>query len=177
MDTPLATPHLTDAELFGLAIPAAGIPEALPAHLSDCLECARSLSEWKAAVRDLVRDAGPLDRRSAAEWTLAEDRTREAIRRAAGRRRALPLRWAVGIAASLLIALLAIPLRHAAPRSPGSAAAPDATSPALSAQDQADDMLLRDVARMSRADDSEGAGSWSTLAPEPGAGGRDEERL
>src|SRR5262249_12101392 len=29
--------HLTDAELFAAALPAGGRPEALPAHLSECL--------------------------------------------------------------------------------------------------------------------------------------------
>ena len=48
--------HLTDAELFGLAAPAAGEPEALPPHLSTCQECSRALQEWKASVRALAAE-------------------------------------------------------------------------------------------------------------------------
>jgi hypothetical protein len=46
------------------------------------------------------------------------------------------------------------------------------TTAAFSAQDQTDDNLLRDVARLSQGEDS---GSWSTLAPEPA--GTEEEQL
>ncbi len=163
------TAHLSDEDLFALAIPAAGIPEALPSHLSDCLACTRALSAWKSAVRELADDAGSLDQRTAEEWTAGEDRTLEALRRTHPGRRSRPLGWAVGIAASLLIAVLAIPLRHVV----GFARTLPVDSTALSAQDQADDALLRDVARMSRAD--EGDGSWSSLAPEPGSGAREHE--
>ena len=165
--------HLSDEDLFALAIPAAGIPEALPSHLSDCLACTRALSTWKSAVRELASDAGPLDRRTPAQWAMAEDRTLEALRRARAGRRSRPLRWAVGIAASLLIAVLAIPLRHAVGF--GRSVSPD--NAALSAQDQADDALLRDVARMSRAEDSGNDGSWNTLVPEPGSGACEDDRL
>jgi len=37
--------HLTDAELFALAAPATGEPEALPKHLSTCRTCSRALQE------------------------------------------------------------------------------------------------------------------------------------
>jgi hypothetical protein len=163
--------HLTDAELFGLAIPAAGVPEALPGHFSDCLACTRALQEWKTAVRDLAADGGAIDGRSAEEWAAAEAKTIDAIRRARFARRPLPWRWGVGVAASLLLVALAIPLRHTPQRArPGVPVATD-----LSAEDQADDALLRDVALLSRGDD--GAGAWSSLLPDSGASIREEDRL
>ncbi|MDQ2977916.1 MAG: hypothetical protein M3R62_01760 [Acidobacteriota bacterium] len=163
--------HLTDAELFGLAIPAAGVPEALPAHLSDCLACSRALQEWKMAVRELGADGGPVDRRSPEEWAIAEEKTIETVRRARFARRPAPWRWAVGVAASILLFALAVPLRQTAPRArPGLPAASE-----MSAEDQADDVLLRDVARLSRDDDA--GGSWMSLIPDSGLSTREEETL
>src|SRR5713226_5005943 len=50
---PLTSPqHLTEGDLFTLAVPPAGEPEALPRHLSECSSCSRALSEWKTAERD-----------------------------------------------------------------------------------------------------------------------------
>ncbi len=164
--------HLTDAELFGYAIPAVGSPEALPSHLSDCLSCSRALQQWKSAVRELARDTGSLDRRTPGEWKEAEGRTMDAIRgtRLAGS--TAPLRWAVGVAASLLLAALLLPLRGSGVPGPSRTAA---SASELSSQDQADDALLRDVARLSRAEDA--GGSWNTLVPETGMAGREEELL
>lgn len=167
-----STTHLTDAQLFGLAIPAAGAPEALPSHLSDCLACSRALQEWKGAVRDLAGEMGPIGGRTPEAWADAEDRTMRSIRRAGFVRRGTPLRWGVGIAASLLLIALAVPMRRS-----GSGTAPAAGTAAseLSPQDQADDALLRDVARLARADET--GGSWDSLVPEPGTASREEERL
>src|SRR6516162_5748342 len=68
MNVRIQSPHLTDAELFTLALPPAGEPEALPGHLLECAACGRALQTWKAAVRDLAReDAGPMGRRSERE--------------------------------------------------------------------------------------------------------------
>jgi hypothetical protein len=162
--------HLTDAELFNLAVPPVGEPEALPRHLSECFSCSRSLQEWKSAVRDLAdEETEELDRRSSAEWEALEEKTIEAMRRARRTRRAPAVKWAVSIAASLLLAILLIPARK-----PGRAAVAQTggTIAALSAQDQKDDALLRDVARLSQGEDS---GSWTTLAPEPA--GTEEEQL
>ena len=162
--------HLTDAELFNLAVPPVGEPEALPRHLSECFSCSRSLQEWKSAVRDLAdEETEELDRRSSAEWEALEERTIEAMRRAGRTRPAPAVKWAVSIAASLLLAILLIPARK-----PGRAAVaqPGGTIAAFSAQDQKDDALLRDVARLSQGEDS---GSWSTIAPEPA--GTEEELL
>jgi hypothetical protein len=162
--------HLTDAELFNLAVPPVGEPEALPRHLSECWSCSRALQEWKGAVRDLAdEETEELDRRTAAEWQALEEKTIEAMRRAGRTRRAPAVRWAVSIAASLLLAVLLIPARKS-----GRTAIPqrEASVAAFSAQDQKDDALLRDVARLSQGEDS---GSWSTLAPEPA--GTEEEQL
>ncbi|MEP7131584.1 MAG: hypothetical protein ABI914_00365 [Acidobacteriota bacterium] len=165
--------HLTDSELFGLAIPAVGSPEALPSHLSDCLACSRALQEWKGAVRDVGDDMGPLGNRSPEAWTAAEAQTMRAIRRTRFTRPALPLRWGVGVAAALLLFALAVPLhRPAAPATPSGASA---SAPDLSAQDQVDDALLRDVARLASAEET--GGSWSTLVPEPGTANGEEDRL
>jgi hypothetical protein len=165
------TRHLTDRELCSLAIPAGGSPEALPAHLSDCLACARSLSEWKAALAAVADDAGPFDGRTEEEWETAALRTIDRVRRSpravsfARIRSARATRWGIGIAAALLLAVLVLPLR---PRqNPAHVAAETDRAGELSGQDQADDALLRDVARMARAEDDFGA--VGGLAPEPRA--------
>jgi hypothetical protein len=144
--------HLTDAELFGLAVPAAGEPEALPEHLSDCQSCSRLLQEWKASVRSLAEEeVDELNRRTPEEWNVAADATMAAIRRASrpGRSRR-PLRWAIGIAASLLILALAIPRRGI----PASAATAASEHAGLSAADSEDDRLLRDVAFLAQGGDT-----------------------
>ncbi|HEY2798170.1 MAG TPA: hypothetical protein VGK26_09805 [Thermoanaerobaculia bacterium] len=148
--------HLTDAELFTLAVPPAGEPEVLPRHLSECQSCSRALLDWKASMRDLAaEDVEAIDRRSPEEWNAAADATMARIRRTArpGRRQR-PLRWAVGIAASLLLLALAIPRRGSGPPAiPGTS---PASSPGLSAADQEDDRLLRDVNYLAQGDDATG---------------------
>ncbi|MDQ6891453.1 MAG: hypothetical protein M3167_02100 [Acidobacteriota bacterium] len=165
--------HLTDAELFGIALPAAGAPEALPEHLSDCLPCTRALTEWKAAVRDVGAEGdNAVARRSPEEWEEAQAKTMASVRRSRFEGRTLPLRWAMSVAAVLLLFAVAIPLQRSASLRQRSAAQ---GSSELSAQDQADDTLLRDVARLSRGDDGS---SWGALAPEPNpATHGEEERL
>ena len=162
--------HLTDAELFGLAAPPVGEPEPLPRHLSDCFRCSRALQEWKLAMREAAdEETADLDRRSPAEWEARENATIEAMRLAGRNRRPDALKWAVSIAATLLLAVLLLPsIRKPAREAPKTAVA------SLSLEDQKDDTLLRDVARLSRGDD---AGSWNSLAPEPGSAGREEEQL
>ncbi|MCA1579849.1 MAG: hypothetical protein LC796_00365 [Acidobacteria bacterium] len=165
-----STMHLTDAQLFGLAIPAAGVPEALPPHLSECIACSRALQTWKGAVGEIAGEMGPIGARTPEAWADAEDLTMRSIRRAGSIRRGTPLRWGVGIAASLLLLALAVPMRRS-----GSGAPAAATPSDLSPQDQADDALLRDVARLARAEET--GGSWDALVPQPGTQTRDEERL
>jgi hypothetical protein len=167
--------HLTEAELFGLAVPPAGEPEALPGHLSECFACSRALSEWKAAVRDLAsEETEAIDSRSDAEWTALEDRTIAAIRRSRAGRRA-SWRWVATIAAALALFALALPLRHRGPRS--ATASVSASSSEMSAQDRADDALLRDVARLSRGEES-ADDDWSSLVPDPdGNGGNKPSKL
>ena len=151
--------HLTDAELFALAAPAAGEPEALPRHVLSCRTCSRSLQEWKAAVRALAdEDAGEIGRRTAEQWSAAEDATIAALRRAApGRRPSRRLRWAIAVAASLLLAALLLPLRrHAPPRvaavpTPSVAAA--GSDSELTPADQADDELLRQASYLASGGD------------------------
>ncbi len=162
--------HLTDEQLFGLALPPAGEPEALPPHLLQCLHCGRALQEWKAAVRQLAEeDVEPVRRRSPEEWRAAEDRTLEAVRRArrSSRPRALP--WAAGLAAALLLAVLILPTGREAP-----ATAPAPAVAELSPEDAADDALLREVARLTRG---ENGGDWNGLAPDPGSLDDGEEAL
>ena len=153
MDSSKTTPsHLTDAELFALAVPAAGEPEALPRHLSECQSCSRLLQEWKGAVVALAEEeVDELTRRTPEQWNAAADATMSAIRRASrprGSRRSL--RWAVGIAASLLILALALPRRGSTP----AASTATADSSGLSAADREDDRLLRDVAYLAQGDDT-----------------------
>lgn len=170
MEPKTVNQHLSDAELFNLAVPPVGDPEALPRHLSECLSCSRALQEWKSAVRELAdEETEELDRRSAAEWESLEEKTIEAMKRAGRTRRAPAVKWAVSIAASLLLAMLLIPARNAR-RTPAGRSA--VITAAFSAQDQTDDNLLRDVARLSQGEDG---GSWSTFAPEPA--GTEEEQL
>jgi hypothetical protein len=175
MELKAVNPHLTDAELFTLAVPPVGEPEALPRHLSECFPCSRALQAWKLAVREIAdEDTEALDRRTPAEWETLENETIAAMRRAGPNRRAPALRWAVSIAAGLLLGVLLLP---AVRKGVASGHAPSGRTAAaeMEAQDQKDDALLRDVARLSRGDDS---GSWSTLAPEPGAAsGTEEEQL
>jgi hypothetical protein len=168
-----ASDHLTDTELFTLALPPAGEPEALPRHLSDCVTCSRAFSEWKGAVRELANEqAETLGKRSAEEWQALEDSTIEAIRRARIGRHPFSVRWALAIAAALALFALALPLWHQRERlAPGVATAQVAQ---LSPEDQADDALLRDVARLARAED-DAASLWGSLAPLPSSG--DDDRL
>jgi hypothetical protein len=152
--------HLTDAELFALAAPASGEPEAIPKHLSACRTCSRALQDWKGAVRALAeKDAGEIGRRTEEEWRAAEDATLEKLKAAPARRRVHPLRWAAAIAASLLVAVLLLPSK----RPPASAAAAPATPAAtsssasdLSPADQADDDLLRQASFLAAGGDLEG---------------------
>jgi len=155
--------HLTDAELFALAAPATGEPEALPGHLSRCRDCARALREWKAAMRVVGdADAGELERRSPEEWREREDETMAAIRRA-GRphHSAHGWRWALAAAASLLVAAIVLTERRAAPvrtavagaTSTPAAAVSAAPSQDLSAADAADDALLREASYLASGGD------------------------
>ena len=163
--------HLNDEELFALAAPAAGEPEALPRHLAHCAACGRALQEWKTALREVGHDElGPIGRRTDEGWRAAEDATMAAIRRA-GRRpsRSRALRWAAGIAASLLLVALTMPWRSFRPRPEArtAAAAPAAAAPSrsaddsLSAADRDDDDLLRDAAYLAR-----GGGDGTDIALE-----------
>lgn len=155
--------HLTDAELFALAAPATGEPEALPKHLSGCRACSRALQEWKGAVRVLAEeDAGEIGRRTEEEWRAAEDATLERLKKATpARRRVHPWRWAVAIAASLLIAVLLLPSKRPAANIASASATPVATSSTgddLAPADQADDDLLRQASFLAAGGDLEGEG-------------------
>ena len=156
--------HLTDDALFALAVPAAGVPEALPAHLLQCVRCARALAEWKNAIRDLgERDEDLLEKRGADEWSEVEDATLAAIRRqgAPGRGRARTLRWALPVAASLLVFALLVTGRQSSTRAPELSE----DTAGLSTQDRADDALLRDVDSLASGDDTSGP---DPTAPEEG---------
>ena len=119
MTRPDSDEHLTDADLLSLAAPASGEPEPLPRHLSTCDACSRALQEWRTAMRDVAReDAAELERRTSEEWRLAEDATMAAIRKAQPRRSAPVSRWAIGIAAALILVALAMPFRRGASPAP-----------------------------------------------------------
>ena len=165
MDTQNSDRHLTDAELFGLAAPATGEPEALPPHLSTCQGCSRSLQEWKASVRALAaEEVDEIEGRSPAEWQAAEEATMAAIRRAARPgRRTHPLRWVVGIAASLAVIALAIPARHRTPVDVAAASPTPAAESGLSPADRADDDLLRQASYLAGGGDGSEAESEDSL--------------
>jgi len=156
--------HLTGAELFALAAPATGEPEALPKHLSACRTCSRALQDWKGAVRSLAEaDAGEIGQRTEDEWREAEDATLERLKKAGtGRRRVHPLRWAVAIAASLLIAVLLLPSKqpptHVAATSKTPAVTTSPSADELAPADQADDDLLRQASFLAAGGDLEGEG-------------------
>jgi hypothetical protein len=137
------------------------------------MTCSRAFSEWKSAVREFAdEETEALRRRSPEEWEALEDKTIEAIRRARIGRRRLPARWALAVAAALAFFAVALPLWRGREWTPPAAAAPQAAP--LSAQDAADDALLRDVARLSRGED-DASRLWGSLAPEPASAG--DERL
>lgn len=164
IDVPMGK-HLSDDALFALAVPPTGAPEPLPVHLSRCLVCSGALADWKDALRDVgAEDSEALARRSPDEWRAAEEGTLAAIRHAgpAGRGRSRNLTWAVAAAASLLLFALLVGNRQAS-----APIAFDDTA-GLSAQDRADDALLRDVDRLASGEET-GAG-WSSLAPDPSEG-------
>ncbi len=166
---------MSDEDLFGLAAPPVGEPEALPPHLLVCARCRRALQEWKSAVRELARDeVEPILARTPEEWRAAEDRTLARLREEGARPRRSLLPWAAGLAAALLAAALLVPgIRGARAKAPAAvSASKEAPASELSAADAADDQLLRDVARLSRSDD---AGAVEGLVPDPSAEG--EERL
>jgi hypothetical protein len=173
----METRHLTDGELCALAVPAGGSPEALPRHLSDCLACTRALSEWKAALAEVADDSGPLDGRTEHDWDLAAARTMARVRKSSmvPARAVTSMRWAVGLAAVLLLTVLSLPLRRNGGSTRLSSMA-EHDRAELSGQDQADDDLLRDVARMARADDDLGD-PLDALAPEPRAASNREGTL
>jgi ElaB/YqjD/DUF883 family membrane-anchored ribosome-binding protein len=157
MDRTVSDKHLTDAELFSLAAPASGEPEALPRHLSECQACSRALQEWQSALRAIgEEEVEEIERKTPQQWREAEAATMAAIRRAAPRARRNPWRWAVGIAASLAILALAMPWRQSpAPAASASrtleASADDASG--LSPADRDDDALLREAAYLARGGD------------------------
>jgi hypothetical protein len=161
-----AAEHLSDEELFALAVPPAGVPEALPRHLSECLRCSRALADWKGAVRDLGgEDEEALASRSAEEWRAVEDATLAAVARqgAPGRGSARRLSWALPVAAALLLCALLVAGRNGSTRI--GSGSDDAAS--FSAQDRADDALLRDVDRLASGDET--SSGWGALAPDPSA--------
>ena len=167
MESRTAAEHLTDGELFALAVPATGEPEALPPHLLACGECGRALQEWKLAVRQLsAEEVEPVLKRSPEEWRAREESTLEALRLARARRRFRPAPWAAGLAASLLAGVLLLVVRRAPERDAWKTDRPATSTAAaeLSAQDAADDRLLRDVARLARGEER---GDWNRLAPDP----------
>lgn len=167
----IANVHLTDDDLVALAVPPGGALEPLPVHLSECLQCSRALAEWKSAVTEIAsEDEDVLARRTPEEWREAEKTTLAKIGRAGapGRNPARTLRWALPLAASLLVFALLIGVR-----SPSAPVAADDTA-GFSAADRADDALLRDVDRLASGDDP--ANGWSSLAPEPDSAPVGEQR-
>lgn len=167
----ITTDHLTDGELFALALPPTGAPEPLPRHFSECLRCSRALADWKISVRELAdEDEQVVAGRSPEEWRAVEDATLSMIRRAGapGRGGAGMLRWALPVAASLLLFGLLVgrgneAVAPVATVAPGSSAAAVDDATGLSAEDRADDALLRDVESLASGEEA----AWGELAPEP----------
>jgi hypothetical protein len=159
------TDHLSDGELFALALPPTGAPEPLPRHFSECLRCSRALADWKIAVRELAdEDEQVVAGRSPEEWRAVEDATLSMIRRAGapGRGGAGMLRWALPVAASLLLFGLLVGRRDdaAVPIAPVDVVDDPV---GLSVEDRADDVFLRDVERLASGEEA----AWGELAPDP----------
>ena len=158
--------HLTDDALFVWPFPQRGVPECTPRAPPPVRAPARALlADWK----NRCRTCGSKGRRPAGEarrrwWIEVEEATLAAIRgRALRARRARTLRWALPVAASLLV--FALPRDHE--ENPAHAPEPPEDTAGLSTQDRADDALLRDVDSLASGDDT--SGGWGALAPEPGA--------
>jgi hypothetical protein len=107
-------------------------------------------------------DVGELERRSPEEWRAAETATMAAIRRARPRRTVPAVRWAIGVAAALLVVALAMPFRSRAPVAGGpevgesadAAGASDVLESGFaSAADRDDDALLRDAEYLAQGGD------------------------
>ena len=148
--------HLSAEDFFNLALPPAGLPGALPEHLSGCAICARQLEEWRQAVADLSgRREVPSDD--------FESRVMARVRRLpAPRSHRLQRRALAGLAAAAALTgafLLGGRLLNA-PAPP-----PDAVAH-MSSADRADDELLRDVSRLVEGEDPS---VWKSLAPLPAA--------
>jgi hypothetical protein len=160
--------HLSDDRLFALAVPPAGAPEPLPAHLLECDSCSRALAEWKNALREIgASDENVLAQRTPEEWIAEEKKTLAAIRRAgpAGSGSSRHLTWTLATAASLILFAFLVGGRQ--PVAP----VPFDDSSGLSAEDRADDALLRDVDRL--ASGEEAGPGWSSLVPDPADGTAD----
>ena len=173
METHEQTPHLTEEDFFRLAVPPAGEPEALPAHLQACGECARNLQVWKTAVRELAEeDETALAKRNPETWKGLEDATMAAIRRSgvpgSQRRR---LVWTLGLAASLLLAVF---LLTRPPAQPEPVAAFEEAAE-LSVEDREDDALLRDIGVLARGEEQ--GNLWNSLVPVPGTESDAEDNL
>jgi hypothetical protein len=157
MDRTSTDKHLSDAELFSLAAPASGEPEALPRHLSECQPCSRALQEWQTALRAIGdEEVEVVERRTPQQWREAEAATMSAIRKAAPRERRNPWRWAIGIAASLVILALAMPWRQASTPAASSDRAVEsvaADDTGMSPGDRDDDALLREAAYLATGGD------------------------
>ena len=107
MDKPDSERHLTDAELFALAAPPTGEPEALPRHLSQCQACSRAPPGVEGRRAGPRGRGGRRDRPPPAGRVAGRgggDDGGHPAGRPAGRAEPIPSRWAVGIAASLLVA-------------------------------------------------------------------------
>lgn len=167
------TPHLSEEDFFRLAVPPAGEPEALPAHLQACGECARNLQVWKTAVRELAEeDETALGKRTPENWQALEEATMAAIRRsgASGSQRRR-LVWTLSLAASLLLAAF---LLTRPPAQPDPVAAFEETAE-LSVEDREDDALLRDIGVLARGEEQ--GNLWNSLAPVPGTESDAEDNL
>lgn len=153
--------HLRAEDYLFLALPPAGEPGPLPAHLSACTACARQFSEWRFAAEGLA--AGGENPPPDFETNVMARVRAMAIPRSRRRRR----RWAAGLsAAACLLAAFWLGTRAGTRSGPGSAVRASVTS--MSASDRADDELLRDVSRLVSSEDET---NWRSLAPLPPAPG------
>jgi hypothetical protein len=165
------TRHIPFDELYALAAPPAGEPEALPAHLAVCRTCGRAFQTIKQAIVEIGYEAdNATARRTPADWSQAEREVMAKVRALGtparrshpGKRRAI---WGGLLAASALLAFWLVRINLETGPKPEPMTAQATSSASMSPADQADDALLRDVARLSEG--GEPAPDWKDLAPLP----------
>jgi hypothetical protein len=169
--SPKPVHHIPLDELYALAAPPVGEPEALPAHLAVCRSCGRAFQTIQKAFADVGRSAElAAAERTPLEWNQAERNIMAKVRGLGiPMRRPRPRRrravWGGLAAASVLLVVWIARTNLGSGGKAVRMAAGSGSAASMSPADQADDKLLRDVARLSEG--GEPSPDWKDLAPLP----------